>query len=313
MVEGKDRTQALSDAHSQYTGTESGKLPHTTDPLLTVAGRGGIGLTATEVQFASGQTHTEIAGQNRFTGVAGQTRIHSGQGIGMLGGAIQANNGIGLELIAGNGDILAQAQSDTLTVASQQDMTIAAGQAIDFAAAKKIVLATAGGARIEIGSNGIKVTAPGALTVQAASHEFVSGGGVGYGLPVMPQATLSPALRTMRFDLAALPGLEGTAHFSGEPYRLYADGALLNKGLADDRGSVVWEHKEGTQQYKIELATGQEFLIDALESFSPDKTSRELQRLANQGYRSFTHQGSSPPTFGASSEDFRRIQANDND
>jgi len=100
----------------------------------------------------------------------------------MLGGAIQAANGIGLELVAGNGDILVQAQSDTLTVASQKDMTIAAGQAIDFAAAKKIVIKTAAGACIEISSSGINVTAPGSFTVHAASHQFVSGGGQHYSL-----------------------------------------------------------------------------------------------------------------------------------
>lgn len=313
MVAGKDRAQALSDAQSQSTTTDAGKVPHATDPLLMVAGRGGIGLTATDIQYAVGHTHTEIAGAHHYTGVAGQTRIHTGQGIGMLGGAIQANDGIGLQLIAGSGDVLVQAQSDTLTVASQKDMTFSAGQPIDFAAAKKIVIKTAAGATIEIGSAGINVTAPGSFTVHAASHQFVSGGGMGYGLPAMPQATLNPALRTMRFDLAVLPGLEGMGHFTGEPYKLYADGAMLKNGLTDEQGSVVWEHKEGTQQYKIELTTGQEFLINAPEFFAQDKATRETQRLANQGYRSFKHEGDSPVTSGANNEDFRHIQNTEND
>jgi uncharacterized protein (DUF2345 family) len=130
--------------------------------------------------------------------VSGQTRIHTGQSIGLLGGAIKASDGIGLQLIAGNGDLLAQAQSDTLTVASQKDMTIAAGQAIDFAAAKKIVLKTAAGATIEIGSDGINVTAPGSFTVHAASHQFVRGGGMGYAMPLMPQSICVECLKRAR-------------------------------------------------------------------------------------------------------------------
>ena len=176
-------------------------MPHPTDPILTVAGRGGIGLTATNIQVAVGHTHTEIAGAHHYTGVAGQTRVHTGQGISMLGGAIAANNGMGLELIAGNGDILMQAQSDTLTVASQKDMTISAGQPIDFAAAKKIVIKTAAGATIEIGSAGINVTAPGSFTVHAASHQFVSGGGVEYALPELP--TSDPTKHSLRWKVVS--------------------------------------------------------------------------------------------------------------
>jgi type VI secretion system secreted protein VgrG len=210
MVAGKDRAQALADAQSQSTTPDTGKVPHPTDPLLLVAGRGGIGLTATEVQIAVGHTHTELAGAHHYTGVQGQTRVHTGQGIGMLGGAIQANDGIGLQLIAGNGDILTQAQSDTLTVASQKDMTISAGQPIDFAAAKKIVIKTAAGATIEIGSGGINVTAPGSFTVHAASHQFVSGGGMNYSLPELP--TAEPTKHSLRWKvISAVDGRPANA------------------------------------------------------------------------------------------------------
>ena len=191
MVDGASAQQADTDARDHLTTPGAGKVPHSTDALLTVAGRGGIGLTATEVQMATGQTHTTLAGQHHYTGVAGQTRIHSGQAIGLLGGVIEATDGIGLQLIAGNHDITVQAQADTLQIASQKDMTLTANQNIDFAAAKEITLKTAGGASITIGQ-GITVQCPGALTIHAGSHQFAGGGGVSYALPLMPHGEFKP-------------------------------------------------------------------------------------------------------------------------
>lgn len=194
MVDGADTQQATDDASQQATATGTGKVPHSTDALLTLAGRGGIGLTATEVQMATGETHTTIAGQNHYTGVAGQTRIHSGQAIGLLGGVIQANDGMGLKIVAGNQDITVQAQADTMQIASQKDMTLTANKNIDWAAAKEITLKTSGGASITIGK-GITVQCPGAFTIHASSHQFKSGGGVGYAMPVMPQGICVECLK----------------------------------------------------------------------------------------------------------------------
>lgn len=197
MVAGGAASDAVADAAQRVTSTADGKVPHTTDAVLTVAGRGGIGLTATDVQRATGQTQTTLAGRNHFTGVAGQTRIHSGQAIGLLGGVIGANDGLGLQIVAGNDDVLVQAQSDTMQIASQKDMTLTANQDIDWAAAKEITIKTAAGASITIG-NGITVQCPGALTIHAGSHQFAGGGGVSYALPLMPQQICTACLLKAR-------------------------------------------------------------------------------------------------------------------
>ena len=181
MVDGANTNQAQTDATNNVTSTATGKVPHTTDAVLTIAGRGGIGLTATDIQMASGQTHATLAGQHLFTGVGGQTRIHSGQAIGLLGGVIKASDGIGLKIVAGNHNITVQAQADTMQIASQKDMTLTANKNIDWAAAKEITLKTAGGASITIGKN-ITVQCPGMFKIHASSHQFKSGGGEHYSL-----------------------------------------------------------------------------------------------------------------------------------
>ena len=130
-------------------------------------------------------------------------------------------------------------------------------------------------------------------------------------LPEFPDATTSPYKLRMRFVLGALP--DQMSNFPGEPYKLYADDALLLKGTTNQEGAAMWEHKEGTQQYKIELATGQTFLIDALEKFADDTQSYNNQKLANLGYRSFQHEALDKASHGAEGDHFRTLLArNDN-
>ena len=102
------------------------------------------------IEAAAGETLSLAAGQDTHQAVGGSTRIHTGQAIGMLAGAVKPGDqaaGKGITVIAGKGDIDVQAQSDTLKIAAKNDLKIQSQSAhIDWAAAKKIVLATAGGA-----------------------------------------------------------------------------------------------------------------------------------------------------------------------
>lgn len=188
MVNARQQPQALQDAQQNHTTAQEGQIPHSTDALLTLAGRGGIGLTAKDIQFASGQTQTCLSGQHHYTAVQGQSRLHTGQAIGLLGGVIRAD-GPGVQVIAGNDDITVQAQSDHLQVASQQDLSLHAGSEVHLVAAKKVIFQTTAGALLEIGGD-INVLAPGALTIHASSHQFVQGTGEGYAAPHLPRAEL---------------------------------------------------------------------------------------------------------------------------
>lgn len=116
-------------------------------------------------------------------------------------------------------------------------------------------------------------------------------------------------LPILRFNLAPVPELRNRGYLRDEPYTLYADGGEIAKGLSDEEGTVEWEHVEGTKQYKVELVTGQVFLLDALEKYADDEETQTAQRLANRGYRSFDYKGKAPTLHGANKEAFRRVQA----
>jgi len=110
-----------------------------------------------------------------------------------------------------------------------------------------------------------------------------------------------PLKRTMRVSLGALAN--AMVNYAGEPYRLFADGALLKKDLADEDGSFTWEHREGTQRYAVELATGQRFEIRLQDLLRGDAAAQ----IANQGYRSHEHQGIGDAPFEHNGPAFREL------
>jgi uncharacterized protein (DUF2345 family) len=178
MVDSQGIDSAQSDAGQKNTRTADGKLPHTSDPVVSISAKAGLAVAAgQDLQIAAGDTITLGAGQDLTMASGGAQRIHTGQAIGVLAGAVSAGGeaaGKGITLIAGQGDIEFQAQADKMQIAAKNDVTIQSASAhIDWAAAKKVVLATAGGANITIEGGNITVMCPGKITVRAGTKSFV--------------------------------------------------------------------------------------------------------------------------------------------
>ena len=117
-------------------------------------------------------------------------RVHSGQAIGMLGGAVKARDeNIGLQLIAAQGAVDLHAQGDVLNVQARDQVDIVSANAhIDWAAAKSISLSTAGGANITISGGNITVQCPGKITIHAAKKNFLGPVSLPYPLPRLPSS-----------------------------------------------------------------------------------------------------------------------------
>ncbi|AKJ27552.1 type VI secretion system Vgr family protein [Caldimonas brevitalea] len=182
---------ALDDAAQKQTRAAQDKLPHTTDPVVAVAAKAGLGLSAgQDVQVAAGEAVHSASGQDTHVAAGGQARLHTGQAIGMLAGSVKVGQGAagtGLTVVAAQGDLDVQAQAGTLQVAAQQQIDIKSQNAhIDWASAKKITLATAGGASITIDGNGIVTQCPGKITVHAGKKSFAGPGQEPYPMPQLP-------------------------------------------------------------------------------------------------------------------------------
>jgi uncharacterized protein (DUF2345 family) len=181
---------ANADAVEKLTSAAKGKLPHTSDPIIAISAQAGLGVSAGQsLQLANGETVTIMSGQDTQFLTGGQMRMHTGQAIGILGGATKAGeNNLGLQLIAAKDAIDFQALRDTAAIQAREEVNVISANAhIDWAAAKSIRLSTAGGANITIEGGNITVQCPGRITVRAGKKSFIGPAKLDYPLPRLPR------------------------------------------------------------------------------------------------------------------------------
>ena len=203
MVGSEDLGAAKADAQKKNGAPGNDKLPHSSDALIAIAAKAGLGVAAGQsMQLANGETVTLISGQDTQFITGGQMRMHTGQAIGVLGGAVKAGEGgIGLQMIAAKDAINIQAQASTLSVQARDEVNVVSANAhIDWAAAKSISLSTAGGANITIDGGNITVQCPGKITIHAGKKSFL--GPERRSMP-MPELPRSICLKCLLKSLAA--------------------------------------------------------------------------------------------------------------
>jgi type VI secretion system secreted protein VgrG len=191
---------AQSDAPEKSTAPQADKLPHSADPTLSLVGRGGIAVVAGQsLQFANAETSNFMSGQDTQMVTGGQLRMHAGQAIGILGGAISpgtapGEGNKGLTLIAAQNPVRYEAQSSTIAIQAKDLVNIQSANAhIDWAAAKSISLSTADGANITLSGGNITVQCPGKLTAHSSLRRFEDAGRMSYPLPALPRIHASLA------------------------------------------------------------------------------------------------------------------------
>jgi type VI secretion system secreted protein VgrG len=247
-MEGMDAAQA--DAAAKETHPDSTKLPHATDPLVTIAARAGLAVAAGQaMQLASGETVTVMSGQDSQMNTGGQLRAHSGQAIGLLGGAMQADDsGAGLQLVAAKGALDIQAQADTVSLQGRDIVNVVSANAhIDWAAAKSISLSTAGGANITITGGNITVQCPGKITIHAGKKSFTGPDKLNYPAPKLPRVPVTEVAAKFDLRLQDAPGPTGVP-LPLTDWRVVSardvDSALTSnklvlKGQSDDEGKMT--------------------------------------------------------------------------
>ena len=209
---GRRFEQAVSEVQSGNAA--DGAVSLSGAPVLSAVGRAGLGLVAgQDLAVAAGENVHLACGGDMDAAVGGAARIHAGQAIGILGGAIHPGQdaaGTGVSLIAGAGDLELQSQDGPLQVAAAKDVTVqSAHGAIDWAAVKRIVISTAGGAAVVLENGNVEFIAPGMFTVRAGMRSFVWPARCTYRMPQLPHLPVTSV--AVKFDLVLrdVPGPHG--------------------------------------------------------------------------------------------------------
>ena len=251
MVQAASFEQAKADAANKTTTTADANVPASTDPTITLQAKAGWAQTAgQDVQISAAENITLASGQDSHWATGGAYRLHTGQSIGMLAGAVQPGTeaaGKGITLIAAQGDTQIQAQSDSLQIAAKQQLSIQSETAnIDWAAAKKITLATAGGASIVIEGGNITVMCPGTITVQASSKSFSGPSNMAYEMNAMPGLSKFDEEVVIRWPFDDKP----VANRKFEIVR--GDGSVI-KGVTDAAGRTGLQKSQFMESMDIKL------------------------------------------------------------
>jgi uncharacterized protein involved in type VI secretion and phage assembly len=227
-------------------------IPHSEDPLLTLAGRGGIGVVAGQsLQLASGEGITLASGQDSNFALAAHLRIHAGQALGLLSGASGKGH---FKLIANQGPIIAQAQTDTLTLAAKEQLKmVSVNGKLDLASPKKIHLAVAGGVAITIEGGNITVMCPGMMTVHASQRSFTGPGHIGYKMPPMLSSEMAPQeIKSDAAQMIVLTTADGNV-LKNRPYRIWMKDGSIIESVTDRNGTtkVLTSDKESVASIEL--------------------------------------------------------------
>lgn len=245
MVEGSDFDTALADAGQKNT-TTTAKVPHLLEPAIIQAARAGLGLVAGgHIQLSNGETISLISGEDTNLAVAGKARLHTGQAIGLLAGAISPGaGGAGITLIAAKDDIEMQAQSDEMAFQAKDDLELVSiTEHIDFAAGKRIVLATEGGASITI-DGGITVECPGTITVHASQKSFAGPTSLSREMNTWPQTA---------FDQEIILRLHTGEPATNRRFEIQREDGSTIRGTSDSEGRTGIQKSDLLGQFSISL------------------------------------------------------------
>ncbi|KVO51990.1 type VI secretion system Vgr family protein [Burkholderia stagnalis] len=244
---------------------------------VLISGPAGVGMVSGDhLQLTASKNLIATAGANAEIGVVKQFTVAAGETVSMFAAKL------GIKLFAAKGKVAVQAQTDEMALAALKDLTITSSEGRLVLSAAKEVWIGAGGSYIRIDANRIENGTPGDILEKCASWNK-SGAASAQISTALPNSL--PAERLM-LSLAASPSAMAAIP-QDVPYKLYAQGVLVARGVTDATGRIAVEHRPGTQSYRLEFANGVAYQIPVSEEFRGDATNGQL---ANQGFH-FYEQG----------------------
>lgn len=215
----------------------------------------GIALTSPKtVQANSGENITLTANKQADISVGKKITLAAGNAISLFA------QSLGIKAFAAKGKVEIQAQSDEMHLTSLKDMTVTSTGGKTVVAAKDELLLTCDGAYIRLKGGQIEYGSPSNQTVKATNWVVDGPESMDITHPQFPQ---SLPKQTLRFQLSASPQSPMKAR-AFEPYKLYANGEFILKGISDAGGNIQIDHEIPTESYQLHLLSGDRYDITIL-------------------------------------------------
>lgn len=214
VVDGTDYPTGETDAPNRKPHAGKDRVPHSGDAILGLTAPAGIGLVAGQsLHWSVGETLTIASGQASNAAIAGDLRIHAGQAIGWLAGAVESKEpgaAHSLALVSSESELTLEAQHDSAKLQAKDQLKLVSANAeVELAAGKTVHLATEGGASITIEGGNISVTCPGNITVHAGKKSFVGPVDQPYPVPEFPNSVCVECLLKAQAQGAPLAAKNG--------------------------------------------------------------------------------------------------------
>ncbi|MDB5895010.1 MAG: type secretion protein ImpA [Rhodoferax sp.] len=270
------RAQVASIKGATQAGSAAGKFPEFADPHLVIASPAGIESTSAQSTHLHAGEHIALTSEAHASLSAGRSVLVSAKKAIRLF-AYEA----GARLFAFGGDIEIKALKNSIAILAKLNITQTA-ETIDICANKKLTL-NGGGSTITLDAGGIVQATGGPHRVFAATHSMV---GPKNGptravdgtssLKELPPGQLMIAMRSHGADGWPL---------ANEPYTLYRDGAVVEKGITDAAGQIhIDKHVPGSvAKYRVVMHQGQAYDIPVHGAF--EGANAAALKRASQGHR----------------------------
>ncbi|OSI09245.1 DUF2345 domain-containing protein, partial [Neisseria zoodegmatis] len=273
----KSLNKAAHTAKNEATEAEeqAGRL---NDSLKQLQRSGIIQSAPDGIATATPQSQLHTAGQHIHHISGGDTDISAGSNftahaVGSVNLFAQSN---GAKLQANQGKVEIQAQNDEMQINALKDATITSSAGKVTVAAKDEILLTSGGAYIKIKDGNIELGCPKMVWVKCAGFQVMGPATMNYTHPEWPKTIPT---RTLALNIAR--SAHGKQAFEGMPFKLYADGREIKRGVIDKSGNIAIEHQIPTQQYKLELANGEIYKMSLIDEY---QENTKKSKLINQGF-----------------------------
>ena len=238
--------------------------------VLLLSAPQGIALTSGKhLQLAAQNNLMLNAGGESDISVIKRLFIGVGQGVSLF------VRKLGIKLIANQGPVKIQAQNDTLEVLARNGLSITSTEDEIRIVAKKKITLNAGGSYITLDQSSIESGTAGDYNVKSAHFDYLGPATMNATHPDFPQSLSKEKVRLRVPQVANASNLG----WAGMPYTLYADGALLKKGVLDDTGHLMVDHQVVTQGYRLEMANGVSYQIPVPTEYR----NAEQAHMANSG------------------------------